>query len=68
MSIYGSELWKCNRFTSVKKQLAEYGKITCTQIKALINKVNRCAPINVLLEKRCIQFFVEFFQLSICVV
>ena len=46
MSIYGSQLWKINSRTH----------------NVLINKMNRCAPIDVILEKRCIKFLWSLFN------
>ena len=63
MSIYGSQLWKFNRFSNVNKFYIAWRKTvrrmwkvnSCTH-NVLINKINRCAPIDVILEKRCIKF------------
>ena len=63
MSIYGSQLWKFNRFSNVnkfyiawRKKVRRIWKINSRTHNVLINKINRCAPIDVILEKHCIKF------------
>ena len=67
MSIYRSQLWKFNRFSNVnkfyiawRKTVRRIRKINFRMHNVLINKINRCAPIDVILEKTLNLFFMEF--------
>ena len=69
MSIYGSQLWKFNCYSSVnkfyiawRKTVRRIWKINSRTHNVLINKINRCAPIDALLEKRCIKFVWSLFN------
>ena len=68
MSIYGSQLWKF-RFSSVnkfyiawRKTVRRIWKINSRTHNVLINKINRCAPSDVILEKCCINFSWNLFH------
>ena len=69
MSIYGSQLWKFYRFSNVNtiyiawtKAVRRIWTINSRTHNVLINKINSFAPIDVLLEKRCIKFVWTLFD------
>ena len=73
MSIYGSQLCKFNRFSSVNKLYIAWRKTVDPHVRRrwkinsrthnVFNKINICAPIDVLLEKRCIKFVWSLFNI-----
>ena len=70
MNVYGSQLWCFNDYKSVerfyiawRKTIRRIWRIDVRTHNVLTNHINGCFPINLMLEKRCIKFIWNFFQL-----
>ena len=71
MNVYGSQLWCFNNYKSVERFYITWRK-TIRRIwpldkithNVLINFINRCSPINLILEKRCIKYIWNLFNSS----
>ena len=72
MSIYGSQLWKFNRFWNVnkfyiawRKTVRRVRKINSRPHNVLINKINEYAPLDVILRSICIAIRDKLFDRDI---
>ena len=69
MNVYGSQLRCLNDYKSVerfyiawRKTIRRIWRIDKRTDNVLTNLINRCSPINLMLEKRCIQFIWNFVK------
>ena len=63
MNVYGSQLWCFNDYKSVerfyiawRKTIRRIWRLDKRTHNVLINLINRCLPINLILEKRCVKY------------
>ena len=71
MYVYGSQLWCFNDYKSVerfyiawRKTIRRIWRLDKRTHNVLINLINRCLPINLILEKRCIKYIWNLFNSS----
>ena len=71
MNVYGSQLWCFNDHKSInrfyvawRKTIRRIWHIDKRTHDSLLHTINKCLPINLLLEKRCIKFIWNLFNSS----
>ena len=71
MNVYGSQLWCFNDYKSVerfyiawRKTIRRIWRLDKRTHNVLINLINRCLPINLILEKRCVKYIWNLFNSS----
>ena len=71
MNVYGSQLWCFNNYKSVerfyiawRKTIRRIWRLDKITHNVLINLINRCLPINLILEKRCVKYIWNLFNNS----
>ena len=71
MNVYGSQFWCFNNYKSVerfyiawRKTIRKIWRLDKRTHNVLINLINRCLPINLILEKKCIKFIWYLYNIS----
>ena len=71
MNVYESQLWCFNDYKSVecfyiawRKTIRRIWRLDKRTHNVLINLINRCLPINLILEKRCVKYIWNLFNSS----
>ena len=71
MNVYGSQLWCFNDYKSVerfyiawRKTIRRIWRLDKRTHNVLINLINRCLPINLILEKKCVKYIWNLFNSS----
>ena len=68
MNVYGSQLWRLNNksverfYVAWRKSIRRIWRLDNRTHNALINLINGCLPVNLMLEKRCIKFICNLFN------
>ena len=66
MNVYGSQFWRLNNksaerfYVAWRKTIRRIWRLDNRTHNALINLINGCLPVNLMLEKRCITLYGTF--------
>ena len=68
MNVYGIPLWRYNNHNNINdialhgEKVFEDWKIPYRTHNALVHLINECNSISIILEKRCVKFFMELIK------